>query len=430
MIKSLMKKIAILIIFYYLSLSLMACSEGPIKVEIVKQDTGFKLLRDGKPYFIKGAGLEFGEPKSLSEHGGNSMRSWSTKNAQEMLDKAHKSGVTVSLGLQVKPERWGFDYSDEALVKKQFEFAKQEVLKYREHPAVLTWIIGNELNHSYTNPQVYDAVNDISKMIHELDPNHPTTTTIAGIREEEIKLVNDRAADLDFISIQVYGLLDSLPAFLKKINYQEPLMVTEWGAIGYWEMESTSWGAPIEMTSTEKANNYLKGFQQKLKSLGTQLIGNYVFLWGQKQERTPTWFGLFTESGEYTEASDVMYFLWNDKWPDNRAPKLNSMLLDNKHSRDNIILSPAQAYTAQVISTDLDDDPLRYHWEIKVESGSKNEGGDFEENIENLEGLITENNASELNFIAPSSEGAYRLFVYVYDDKENAAHANIPFYVK
>ncbi len=42
-----------------------------------------------------------------------------------------------------------------------------EVLKYKDHPALLTWIIGNEPDLNHTNPKVFDAINDISKMIHQ-----------------------------------------------------------------------------------------------------------------------------------------------------------------------------------------------------------------------------------------------------------------------
>ena len=45
-----------------------------------------------------------------------------------------------------------------------------------------------------------------------------------------------------------------------------------------------------------------------------QIVGNYVFLWGQKQERTPTWYGLFTPEGEATESVDVMTYLWTGAW--------------------------------------------------------------------------------------------------------------------
>ena len=54
----------------------------------------------------------------------------------------------------------------------QLEYARNEVMKYKDHPALLTWIIGNEANLNFRNPKVFDAINDISKMIHELDPNH------------------------------------------------------------------------------------------------------------------------------------------------------------------------------------------------------------------------------------------------------------------
>ena len=57
---------------------------------------------------------------------------------------------------------------------------------------MLIWAIGNELNLRATNPKVWDAVNDISKMIHEIDPNHLTTTTLAGISKQEVDYIKER----------------------------------------------------------------------------------------------------------------------------------------------------------------------------------------------------------------------------------------------
>lgn len=420
------------VIFQIFSGQLLA--DEAIKVEIVSEAGNYQLFRGGKRYLIKGAGLDDGDIKSLGAHGGNSIRNWSTasefETAQEVLDRAHKIGVTVSLCLRLEAERWGFDYNDTKLVQAQFEKLKKEVLKYRNHPALLTWIIGNELNHHYTNPTVYDAVNDISKMIHELDPNHPTTTTLAGLDAEVLREVTTRATDLDFVSFQVYGQMDILPKFISDTGYKQPFMVTEWGAIGYWEMENTSWGAPIEMNSSEKARNYLKGFQIKLHALKHQLIGNYAFLWGQKQERTPTWFGLFTETGEETEAVDVMHYLWNDKWPANRSPKINYVLLDERQSRDNIVLQAGKTYEAIVDSTDHDRDAITYRWEVKPETQATQVGGDTEKQIQNLEKSIDKPTDRNIKIKAPLAVGAYRLFVYVYDNQGHAAHANIPFYVE
>src|SRR5690606_12293825 len=110
----------------------------------------------------------------------NSIRTWGTRSAQEILDRAHELGMTVTLGLGVTGERHGFDYSDEEAVAAQLERVRLDVLRYKDHPALLIWAIGNELNLNARNPAVWDAVNDISKMIHELDPNHLTTTTLAG----------------------------------------------------------------------------------------------------------------------------------------------------------------------------------------------------------------------------------------------------------
>jgi hypothetical protein len=44
--------------------------------------------------------------------------------------------------------------------------------------------------------------------------------------------------------------------------------------------------------------------------------------------------------------------------------------------------------------------------------------------------LIQQARDGEITFTAPAKEGAYRVFVFVYDEHRNAATANIPFFVK
>lgn len=410
-------------------------STSAARVEIVKTLGGFELHRNGERYDIKGAGLEFGDIESFARHGGNSIRNWTTRNdvetAQQVLDKAHANGVTVALCLPMGAEHWGFNYDDEETVAAQLERLRAEVLKYRDHPALLVWIIGNELNFDYKNSKVYDAVNDVAKMIHELDPNHPTTTTIAGVNNQgkALRDIATRAPEIDFVSFQVYGELFILPEVIERIDYQKPFFVTEWGAIGHWEVPKTIWGAPMEATSSEKANTYLRGYREKIEPLKNQLIGSYVFLWGQKQERTPTWFGLFTEAGEETEAVDVMHNVWTGSWPDNRSPALKSIRLDGKLAAQNVTLAAGEVYDAAADVVDHENDPLTYRWEVKPESEAIQVGGDFEESIASLNGLIENQTAANTRLTAPPP-GEYRLFVYAYDDHGHAAHANIPFLVK
>ena len=371
---------------------------------------------------------------SLVAHGGNSFRTWRFDNrvdtGKQVLDRALENGVMVSMCLELRPERRGFDYSDEDAVAAQLRSVRNIVQRYREHPALLTWIIGNEMNFDFKNPAVYDAVNGISKMIHEVDPHHPTTTTIAGLDAETVALIHERAPDLDFLSFQVYGELAILPKFIEEIGYDRPFFVTEWGAIGHWEMPKTEWGAPIEQTSTEKANNYLRGYRERIEPLSHLIIGNYVFLWEQKQEKTPTWFGMFLESGEETETVDVMHYVWNGEWPKNRTPAVTRMQLDGKTKSDNVRLRAGKTYRARLDAKDPDGDGLTYSWEVKRESTSQQVGGDPERSIESLKGLIKGRSKAKIQLRAPKEPGAYRLFVYAFDGHNHAAHANIPFFVE
>ena len=419
----------LLVMLVSLPLAAMAADPGPVKVEIRQESVGFRLYRDGMPYQIKGAGTQTIETlDALVRHGGNSIRTWDSENAA-LLDRAHELGLTVSLCLNVMRERHGFDYDDPVAVRRQFEYMKSEVLRHREHPALLTWIIGNELNHDYSNPGVYDAVNEISKMIHELDPNHPTTTATAGMNADMAAVIAERAPDLDFISVQFYGGLRGLRKLVADIGFAKPLMVTEWGTVGHWEVLATDWGAPVELTSHAKAANYRRSYHEVIEPLAGQVIGNYVFLWGHKQERTPTWYGMFAPGGYRTEAIDVMHEIWTGSLPDNLAPVLTELRLDGHLATDDVTLRASQPYEAVVTVFDREQQPLGYRWQLMRESTATQQGGDKEETPEDISSLIIKQGAPVVRFQTPAEPGAYRLFVYVTDPSVGAAHANIPFFV-
>lgn len=405
----------------------------PIKVEIIATDSGYELLRGGAPYVIKGAGMAIDDLANFAARGGNSIRNWSTdaeyQDTLALLDAAQQNGITVSLCLSLRAERHGFDYSDADAVAAQLQWIRAEVEKYRNHPALLSWIIGNELNHSFTNPAVYDAVNDAAKLIKELDPNHPTTTTLAEPNAELLQLVQERAPALDFLSLQVYGALFGLPEMLREAGFEQPFMVTEWGTVGYWEMQTTSWGVPHETTSSEKAGLISRGYHEIFPEFGDQVIGSYVFLWGQKQERTPTWFGLFTESGEATEAVDVLQHAWTGSWPENRAPQVESIRLDGKSYDEDVVLAANQSVTASIVVRDPDGDGLRIRWELKPESEASQAGGDREAPVPNISGKIDDPGRATIR-LGLDEPGHYRLFAYAYDDQGQAAHANVPFRVE
>jgi len=234
---------------------------------------------------------------------------------------------------------------------------------------------------------------------------------------------------LDLLSVQLYGKIIELPQQIKDFGWTGPYMVTEWGATGHWEVPKTEWGAPIEENSTLKAANYLKRFKVAIEADSLQCVGSYVFLWGQKQERTPTWYGVFLEDGSETESVDVMHYVWNGVWPENRTPQVQSFTINNKTAYENVILEANSSYSANLNISDFENDKLNYSWEILPESTDLQDGGDFEKRPLAVTFTIITDSEGKLKFKAPAKKGVYRLFGYAGDGNANTATANIPFKV-
>lgn len=407
----------------------MSVAQGPVKVETVKTPNGWQLLRGGEPYYIRGAGGT-ARMDVIVECGGNSVRTWGLEEAKSALDEAHKHGLTVMVGIWLPHERHGFDYSDEWAVKDQLKAVEKAVLEFKDHPALLLWGIGNEVDLFYTDFNVWSAVENLAAMIHELDPNHPTCTVTAGIDVAEVQLIKKYAPSIDILGVNTYGGINVVPEAIDLYGWEKPYIITEWGPNGHWEVPTTAWGAPYEQTSTEKMHSYQNRYEKYIASDKEQCIGSYVFHWGQKQETTPTWYGVFLEDGSQTGAIDAIYRAWKGKDPPNQAPLINSMTVNGTPLGKDVYLRRGAKNNVVADIVDPDGDEMTVNWEFLPESQFTKSGGDREIRPESLEGLVIRTNGGEMTFRSPSRPGAYRLFIYVHDPYGKVATANTPFLVE
>lgn len=401
------------------------------QTNVQKTNDGYVLLRDGKPYYIKGVGGEVNFDQMVAI-GANSFRLWGVENARKSLDEAQKRGLTVMLGFWLQPERQGFDYNNAASVKKQFDYFKTIVDKYKDDPALLLWGIGNELDLDYTNPNVWYAVQDLAKYIHQVDPNHPTSTVTAGIDSMKVQYIKNCCPDIDIFGINTYGNIASVPKNIAYWGWTGPYIITEWGPNGHWESPQTAWGVSIEQTSTEKRESYHSRFRDYIEANKNYCLGSYAFSWAFKQEYTETWYGLFTKDNKPTEAIDALQKAFTGKEITNPAPSIIKFTIDNKIAKDNINLKAEEKYSAEVITNvglDSNVSGVKYTFRIMEESTDKKSGGDAEKEAAEITGLIKKGNAkNQISFRAPDKDGLYRLFVSaIYNGK--VAYANIPFKV-
>ncbi len=393
------------------------------------------LYRNNKPYFIKGAHgsthLDW-----IKNTGGNSVLLYDSELSDSILRKADSLGLSVTVTLDIAKARF-VSYSDSnnnELLIRQRQHVEKIVKTYYNYPAILFWVIGNELHiQRANNISMWKEVNEISKIIHSIDPYHPITTTIASFPTTsfdplQIKLF---APDLDFLSLTIYEFAPRIKRELKSFIWgdERPFLVTEWSGQVYWNLPKTDWGAIIEQNSTINAENFVHNYSLGIEANSDKCIGGYVFYWGQKQERTHTVFSLIIDNKYKTQAFEKLEYIWSATNPQNFSPRLKAFTIENNSSQ-NLYLPVNKEYTANIDAFDPDGDALYLKWELRTEGEYWGKTGG---EAEALTEIISKSDTSTpyrniITFKTPEKEGPYRLFVYVIDSNNNIATANIPFY--
>ncbi|MCA9249179.1 MAG: hypothetical protein KDA42_18785 [Planctomycetales bacterium] len=392
------------------------------QVQLQRGSDGFRLLRNGKPYKIRGVGGQE-RLEVLASVGGNSIRTWSVEGLDALLDDAAQHGLTVCVGFWLGHERHGFDYTNEAAVAGQLEACLAAVRKYKDHPAVLLWAIGNEMEGDGQNPAIWYAVDHIARECKRMDPHHPTMTVIAELGEDKLSSIERYCPNIDIVGVNSYAGIATLAQRYRAAKGSKPYIVTEHGPRGPWEVGKTTWGAPLEATSTAKAEHYSQGYRRAVAEQPGLCLGSYAFLWGHKQETTATWFGMLLPDGSRLAAVDAMSQAWTGKPPANRCPAIESLVAER--SKD---LKPGETVRVRLSASDPDQDQLEIEWILRQDAATIGVGGDFQPEQPKLAGAVASHDA-EADVTVPAGGGAYRLFAYVRDEHGGAAVANLPLYV-
>jgi hypothetical protein len=361
--------------------------------------------------------------EKLAASGAGVVRTYSEKDAW-VLDEARKLGLEVVFGLEIGLPRHGFRLDDDEALARQEENLRELVLRYRDHPALLAWGIGNEVDMGMDDPlPMWREVDRLAMVIEELDPAHPIIMSVADGEPERLRMLSTCCEHIDLIGFNLYaGAAFNFAQRIRDAGLTRPLAITELGPLGQWQAGRKPWGAPVELSSREKADFFRRAIAELERN--PQIKGIFPFLWGAKQEQTDTWHGLLLSDGSLTEMTDALAIAWG------RPPAIPAPTILG------IGIAADEFAPREIVSVGIDirhapESGVRSTgWLVRAEATELAHGGDAEPIPPAIGVEVLTADTTSVRFRAPEIPGAYRLFITVRDGHGKAATANLPFRVR
>ncbi|MFI6874352.1 discoidin domain-containing protein [Streptomyces sp. NPDC050400] len=397
-------------------------------VKVTGSQGNWQLQVNGSPYQVKG--LTWGPSVAdadrylpdLKSMGVNTIRTWGTDaSSKPLFDSAAAHGIKVIAGFWLQPgggpgSGGCVNYLTDTAYKNQMleEFPKW-VDTYKDNPGVLMWNVGNEsvlgLQNCYSGDELErqrDAyttfVNDVTKKIHAVDPNHPVTSTDAWVGAWPYYKKN--APDLDLYAVNSYNAVCDVKSAWEQGGYNKPYIVTETGPAGEWEVPDDANGVPEEPTDRAKAEGYTKAWGCITGHRGVAL-GATMFHYGTEYDFGGIWFNLLPAGEKRLSYYAVKKAYGADTSGDNTPPVISSMAVDGDPSK----VPAGRAVTVTAQATDPDGDPLTY--EVLTNSNY------IDQSKQLVPVPFTDEGSGKLRFTAPDKPGVWKVYVKVTDGKGN-----------
>lgn len=245
-----------------------SCSGSPEKNNV--SVAGRQILVNENPFFIKGicyhpvakgsSNRSFdqlaGDLALMKEAGINAIRVYSPVDDLAVLDQIHEAGLKLIVG---------FGYNQKGYYDILSGSLLEYVEKYKDHPAILFWELGNEYNY---HPEWFEgdmanwyrAMNDAAIKIKAADPNHPVATAHGELPDS---LAMAMSPDIDIWGMNVY-------------RWDNPgTIFGQWSAISEKPMYLSEAGADSYMAAA--ANGYEQGANELAQADATRNILKDIF---------------------------------------------------------------------------------------------------------------------------------------------------------
>ena len=272
---------------------------------------GRKLLVNGKPFVVNGMAyspISIGEDYRgtlrdrpdrylvdfplIAASGANTVRIYSSFMTTAMLDAARANGLYVIPTFPVDTAQLGCATGKTYMLDRMREMVNE----WKNHPAILFWLVGNEVNRSLTSTELcsnwYPQLNAIALASHQAEGAsfHPVgtangdTTGLGDICQFNCS-DDTRLPNLDLWGVQVYRGCSFGTTFL---NYQKPdcakpLIITEFG-VDAWDSLLGPSGAENRTMQANCLGQLLDDADQALavRAPGGVSSGQVIFSWADE----------------------------------------------------------------------------------------------------------------------------------------------------
>jgi hypothetical protein len=410
-------------LFLILSLAAPPLSAAP--VQLLKSAAAWHLEVAGQPFFIKGVGCNgargaHGEDylRMARDVGANAVRTWGIVPGW-YFDQARVNGLLVDAGVWFNPVRneTPDSYMDPHYRRRLTLETLAYVRQMKNHPALLSWNLGNEVFSHMESEQERTAfgkfLKELVDAVHKEDPNHPVIYSSPD-GTSELRYLKAYVPNLDIVGINTYGGYLSVLHWLEANAYDKPVIATEFGCRGATHQPRDRNNVPEDPFDQHKAHDYASAWRQ-IEGSRDQSLGGFAFVIGsQRNQDSLTWFNL-NYGRERRQAFWELYTLYTGNRPANACPRIDAMNIEPAGS-----LAPGAWATVRTVASDPDGDQLHYRYFIT------NIATDplMVEPPRFYPTPVIRTDPGEAGIVVPDDPGTYRVYVLVSDGHDNVAVAD------
>jgi beta-glucuronidase len=207
---------------------------------------GTEILLNGKPIFLRGVSVHAEAPyrtgRAYSDKDAETLLGWAKElgcnfvrlahypHDETMLRAADRMGVLV---WSENPVYWALEFDNPRVLAKAEQQLDEEIDTYRNHAAIVLWSMANETPNTAARTQFIET---LASRARAMDESRLITAALLVRAQGNTKIVDDPLGKaLDVIGINEYigwyeGHSDSADVTQWQIDYQKPLIVSEFGA--------------------------------------------------------------------------------------------------------------------------------------------------------------------------------------------------------